>query len=433
MKMTRHQIPLILLLLAGLQFYVGLMEPMLDGVGLAGMARVIRHGHLAPLGLAFLSVLVIPGALSHMGRMVRLWLLWVIVFMVLMTLVGIFRGAFANALLLDAGVYEAFVVSVVVGSRKENWKWLDRYFRWLFYLGAVLMLAELLVIERAVREEVISSEAYRMRTVLFAWPFLLFTIALVKKRHQLATLAGVALIVFMYVVFQKRAPTIRMAVALLLFITLLPGIRLRHRLTLRMGVSLVALLCWIGATVLMNNRPETGSIMSESTSALASRFQGSGGLIETITSQNERLKEALFFFNQASPLEIIVGKGFGGAVEVPWTWGPGLEVKEAGRTYYGIYSMHIGITHPLLKGGLIFLLFFFGGWVVLLIRYRRYRDDTRAQACWAVVLLNLLFMTVETLWGPASVVMVILIGVCMGYMCRSTFGDKRPVIKEQQT
>ena len=98
-----------------------------------------------------------------------------------------------------------------------------------------------------------------------------------------------------------------------------------------------------------------------------------------------------------------------------------MDIVEDGRTFYGVYSMHIGLSHPLLKGGFFFWIIFFGGWMMFLSRYRRYRSDPRALACWAVVLINFLFMSVETLWGSSNVVTVILVGFCMGYLGNRKF------------
>ena len=98
-----------------------------------------------------------------------------------------------------------------------------------------------------------------------------------------------------------------------------------------------------------------------------------------------------------------------------------MEITEDGRTFYGVYSMHIGLSHPLLKGGIFFWLIFFGGWLMFLARFRRYRSDPNAIACWAVVLTNFLFMSVETLWGSSNVVTVILVGFCMGYLGNRKF------------
>ncbi len=151
--------------------------------------------------------------------------------------------------------------------------------------------------------------------------------------------------------------------------------------------------------------------------ALADRFQ-------TITSEeNERWVEAGYFFDDVDGLELAAGKGFGGAVRVPYSWPPGMDIVEDGRTYYGIYSMHIGLTEPLLKGGLLFWFLFFGGWMVFLVRFRRYKNDPRAIAAWGILLLNLTFMSVETLWGPGNVVLVMLLGFCVGYLAQRRFWE----------
>jgi hypothetical protein len=286
------------------------------------------------------------------------------------------------------------------------------------------MAFELLVIETADRQESISSVAYQIRAVLFAWPLLLFTSPMRKNSEKIAMVVGMALIVIMYVLFQKRAPTVRVLFAILIFLWLLPGVSKPVRMKLRLAIvggicGLVMASPWITPS-----ERDTTNIVSESSVALASRFQAEGGLFDMITKENERWIEAGFFFDEANGIELMIGKGFGGAVPVPWWWPPRMKIVENGQTYYGVYSMHIGLTHPLLKGGFVFWFLFFGGWIVFLLRYRRYRSDPRALACWAVVALNFLFMSVETLWGSGNVVTVIMVGFCMGYLGNRKFWER---------
>jgi len=413
---------MLLLALCAIQFYIGILEPFLVGIGISSdLVRLIRHGHLAPLGLAFVLFIIMPRAMSPIARPVSSWLAWVIVAMISMLVLGLIRGVFFGAALLDAGVYEAFVVAFMVGAQHENWDKAHRFFSALFYVGAVLMVVELLLIETAVRDESIKSEAYQIRSVLFAWPLLLFTAGTGTRLQKVATAAGMGLIVLMYVLFQKRAPTVRVAFALCLFLLLVPGVVNGARMKLRAFVIAGSVVIILIAGFLGSIQSDSTNVVSESSMALADRFQGSGGVMDTLTKENQRWLEAEFFFNEASELEIIFGKGFGGAVPVEWWWSPGMDITEAGRTFYGVYSMHIGLSHPLLKGGFFFWLIFFGGWMMFLIRFRRYRSDPRALACWAVVLINFIFMSVETLWGSSNVVTVILVGFCMGYLGNRKF------------
>ena len=192
---------------------------------------------------------------------------------------------------------------------------------------------------------------------------------------------------------------------------------------LRLSALVATISIFIGVSYVSKLGDDASNLVSKSSVALADRFQSSGNLLKTITTENERWIEVGFFFEDADAVELAIGKGFGGAVEVPWWWPVGMEITESGRTYYGIYSMHIGLTHALLKGGLLFWLLFFGGWVVFLYRFRRYKDDPRALAAWGVLLLNLLFMTVETLWGPGNVVLVMLLGFCVGYLSQRRFWE----------
>jgi hypothetical protein len=413
---------MILLGIAALQFFIGILEPFFVDIGInPEPIRFIRHAHLAPLGLAFLVLIGMQGAMTSVARPVAGWLVWVVVAMISMLIIGLLRGVFFSAALLDAGIYEAFVVAFLVGARHENWKIVHRFFAVLFYSGVVIMAVELLLIESAVRDDSISSVAYHVRSVLFAWPLLLFTAGTAPRFQKLGTAAGMGLIVLMYVLFQKRAPTVRVAFALLLFLWLVPGVVRAVRMKLRLFVVAGTLSVLLFSGFMASTQSESANVVSESSMALADRFQGSSGFMDTLTKENQRWEEAKFFFNEASELELVFGKGFGGAVPVAWWWSPGLDITEDGRTFHGVYSMHIGLSHPLLKGGFFFWCIFFGGWVMLLFRLKRYRSDPRAVACWAVVLLNFVFMSVETLWGSSNVVTVILIGFCMGYLGNRKF------------
>ena len=415
---------MLLLVLSMVQFYLGILDPVLVGLGLnSELVRMLRHAHLAPLGLAFILLLLMPDVLRSVAKPVSGWLAWVIVLMLSMFVLGVLRGVFLGAAFLDAGVYQAFVVAFIVGSRHENWDRMHRFFSILFFIGAAIMVVELLLIETAVRDESIQSAAYEIRGVLFAWPLLLFTASRGTLVQKFATAGGMGLIVLMYVLFQKRAPTVRVAFAILLFLWLLPGVVAGARLKLRAFVLAAIIMALVVAAFWRTGHSDETNVVSESSVALADRFQGSSGVMDTLTKENQRWFEAEFFFDEASELEIVFGKGFGGAVPVPWWWSPGMDITENGRTFYGVYSMHIGLSHPLLKGGLFFWILFFGGWLMFLSRYRSYRNDPKALACWAVVFINFLFMSVETLWGSSNVVTVILVGYCMGYLGNRIFWE----------
>jgi hypothetical protein len=82
-RLGTQDLPMILLGIAALQFFIGILEPFFVDIGInPEPIRFIRHAHLAPLGLAFLVLIGMQGAMTSVARPVAGWLVWVVVAMI---------------------------------------------------------------------------------------------------------------------------------------------------------------------------------------------------------------------------------------------------------------------------------------------------------------------------------------------------------------
>ena len=267
----------------------------------------------------------------------------------------------------------------------------------------------------------VATVAYRTQGALAFWPLLLLTARARRPRTMALVFAGVFFVLAQQVLFQKRAPTLRVLLGLLVFLLVLPPLWSR------------AAAAWTGA------RERRVRIVFLATGALALAvaltlapwlFQGqlaglfqrmsgqaySGGPAAMLTWENERFFEAGMFLSTLEPSDWVLGRGFGGhfVADEPG-WGVWLDdLQEFGRR-----QLHVGLLMPFFKGGLALSLVYYAGLLLALSRVRLALATPLGAAAFFIVLLHSLFLLQEGWFIMSASFDLTMVGLCLGWLLRT--------------
>jgi hypothetical protein len=320
---------------------------------------------------------------------------------------------------------------VVLGSQRAVWKDVDPALVVLFLAGLALSAVGMTEITRVVSEEFAEDRAgptivaYRMQGALAFWPLLFLTARLRRPLTALLIFAGVFFVFGQQILFQKRSPSVRVLLYVVVFLVVLPRLLPRAPQARRH----LAAFAVAGAVAVMVALTAAPWLFEAQASGLLRRLSGqaySGGAAAMLTWENERFFEAGMFFRTLEPQELVFGRGFGGYF-VPDTpgWGEWLEdVSVVGRR-----QLHVGGLMPFFKGGFALALVYYAGLAYSLWRGRRALLEPLGAAAFFVVLVHAVFLLQEG-WFTMSVSFdLFAVGLCMGHLL-SRGRDRSP---EQRT
>jgi hypothetical protein len=339
------------------------------------------------------------------------------------------KGYVINAVVQDLCPYLVIVSAVILGSNRRVWKDVNPALVGLFLAGLVLSAIGMTEITRVITEETAEDRAgpaivaYRMQGALAFWPLLFLTARLRRPLTALLVFAGVFFVFGQQILFQKRSPSARVLVYVVLFLVVLPRLLRRdgapkgkrHLAAFAIAAGGAAMVALTAAPWLFEGQAE----------ALLGRLSGeaySGGAAAMLTWQNERFFEAGMFFRTLEPQELVFGRGFGGYF-VPDTpgWGEWLDdVNVVGRR-----QLHVGGLMPFFKGGLALSLVYYAGLAYALRRGRHALREPLGAAAFFVVLVSTVFLLQEGWFAMSMSFDLFAVGLCMGYLL-SRERDWRP-------
>jgi len=403
--------------IAPLASYAGVLSValLLPAVASYGLRAGSLFGTLVPQARLWLSVVL---ALC-MGLFVYGWLV---------------RGFAINAAVHDLAPYLVVLAAVVLGSVRRAWADVDPYLFALFLaalaVNAIAMADMTTVVSEADADVRAARDVlgYRTQWALAFWPLLLLTARLRPPRVALLIFAGWFFVLGQQVLFQKRSPTVRAVLFMLIFLLILPLLRRRsqaldHRARGR-GMAATAtgerrtaaMIVGVGAVAVVMALTVAPWLFRGQATGLARRLSGqsySGGPAAMLTWENERFFEARMFLRTVQPHEVAFGRGFGGyfvAEESGWgAWMEDLH-QVASR------ALHVGVLMPFFKGGLLLAVAYYSGLALVLLRGRRSLADPFAAAAFFVVLLHAVFLLQESWFSLSSSFDHVMVGLCMGYL-----------------
>jgi hypothetical protein len=381
----------------------------------------------------FSVVLLAPAALAYgarsgglFGRLSTGGALWVGVVLTL-ALALFFRGWLAEGFVVTAAAHDlapylVVLAFTVIGSEPAAWRDLDRYLIVLFVAGLVVnglgMTEMTQVVGEAYAEDRagVTTVAYRTQGALAFWPLLLLTARGRRPLTMFLIFGGVLFVLAQQILFQKRAPTTRVLLFLLVFLVVLPLLAPHRRPAAGGERRVLALFALALALCVGTALTVTPWLFQGQLSGLASRMSGqayAGGAAGMLTTENERFHEAAVFLRTVEPGDLAFGRGFGGYFKPDATWwGTWLDdVNEFGRR-----QLHVGGLMPFFKGGFALAIAYYAGVVLALGRGFRRRFEPRAAAAFFIVLLHVVFLAQEG-WFMMSISFdLALVGLCLGHL-----------------
>jgi hypothetical protein len=388
----------------------------------ASQAGLLSVALLVPAVLSY--GLRTGGLFCRLTAGARVWAGLVLALAVLLLLYGwIEKGYQLTAVLHDFAPYVVIVLCAALGSVSRAWEDVDGLLVALFVAALAVNALGMEGVTEVISERQSDDRAgvevvgYRTQGALAFWPLLFLTARLRRRHVAVVAFAGVCFVVAQQILFQKRAPTLRIALFLLVFFVVLPRLP-RARLAMPKGGEK-----WVrtafGATAL------AGLLLAGTLApwlfrgqlaGLRERISGErygGGAAGMLTYQNERFYEVGMFMDTLEPQEWVLGRGFGGYfVPADPEWGVWLDdVREYGRR-----QLHVGGLMPFFKGGLVLALAYYSGLLMALVRGRRQFADPFAAAVFFVLALHAVFLVQEGWFVMSMSFDLAMVGLCMGYL-----------------
>ncbi len=183
-----------------------------------------------------------------------------------------------------------------------------------------------------------ASEGYNVSPILDFWPFI-FGLGILRKKNDIwKVLCMGAFVAYLalQIHFVKRAPSARSLIMFVAAFYLLSKINQKVKFRQAFLYSLIFITIFI---TIFN---------FSSLGALKEKFQ---------TKDTSRVDEGIIMLQQIGLIDWFVGKGMGGTYKINDSEGAGV-VKLDDSGTEGKAILHIGILNPLLKGGIILLLFY---------------------------------------------------------------------------
>jgi hypothetical protein len=392
-----------------------------DGVtSLASLAGLLSVGLLAPAVVGYgLRAGSLFGTLVPVGR---IWVVAVLALSIFLFFFGwLTKGNVITACLHDLAPYLVLLACAVLGSIPRVWQDSDRLLVALFAVGLVINAVGMTEITQVVSESYAEDRAgvgivaYRTQGALAFWPLLFLTARLRSSRVALLAIAGVFFVLAQQILFQKRAPSFRIALYMLVFLFVLPLLRRPQTPAPSEGRVRTWFLA-VGALALVVAITVAPWLFHGQIAGLFERISGqrySGGATGMLTFENERFLEVAMFLRTMHAEEWAFGRGFGGYyVPDETSWGIWLDdVNEFGRR-----QLHVGALMPLLKGGLVFMVAYYTGLLAALVRGARSLSEPFAAACFFVLVLHALFLMQEGFFMMSVSFDLTMVGLCMGHL-----------------
>lgn len=402
------------------------------------------------LSVALLPPVVLAYGLKDgdpFGRLVfgaRLWLLALGAVVILCFLHGWVEKEYAIAPVLhDLAPYVVVMSFVVLGSMPRVWSDTDGFL--VALLAAALLvnaigmteMTRVVSAEHADDRAGVATVAYRTQGALAFWPLLFLTARLRRPRTAALLFTAVFFVLAQQVLFQKRAPSVRVLLFVAIFVFVLPRLWPRtagHPVTgpehkvrrLFAGVALVAAFVCVTAAPWLFEGQLAGLLRRISGEAYR------GGAAGMLTWENERFHEASMFFSTLEPQEYVFGRGFGGYFDPPEAgWGVWLEDMHV----IGRRQLHVGALMPFFKGGLLLVLAYYPGLLLALVRGRRLLSEPLAAAAFFVLAIQTVFLIQEGFFTLSVAFDLAMVGLCMGHLLavrahdpEARFARARPVV-----
>jgi hypothetical protein len=391
------------------------------GAGALGLATVAGIASVALLlPAATIYGLRADGPLGNLVDGARLWAVLLLGLSLLLFFYGwAVKGYRLNPVVHDLCPYLVIVGAVVLGSMSRVFADLDRPLLALLVVALVVNALGMTEITDVVSEIEAEDRAgiaiigYRTQGALAFWPLLFLT---ARQRRPVAAFLAYSAVFFVLaqqILFQKRGPSVRVLLFVVVFVFVLPRlVRPRSPEGRRSSVTFAS----AGALALAVSLTAAPWLFEGQLAGLMKRISGQayeGGAAGMLTYENERFFEAGMFLRTLEPEELLLGRGFGGYF-IPQVEGWGGLMEDLGVV--ARRQLHVGGLMPFFKGGLALFVSYYAALALALARGRRFLAQPVAAAAFFVLVIHALFLTLEGWFIMSSSFDLLMVGLCMGYL-----------------
>ncbi len=286
-----------------------------------------------------------------------------------LTVYGVLNGSPMRLVVFDLINLSVVLLGFILGRRDEVW----REIRWpvglLSLVSAVCCFAltdTAILTNRSLLNE--QTGSIFEPTLAIVTLFAMVASADRKPLYYYVTLTASMGALLVYLYYARRGISVRCLSEILLAAILLPLLN-GDRKRAWLGIATVPVIV---VAILLVFPLDT----------LIGRFRGEFGLMDTLTTRNERLYEARLMFQEFSFFDTVFGRGMGGSF-LQSTIAAEEFVTEEHGSYSGKYMTHGGAYYPVLKGGLLFALLYYLPTALLWLR--PVRDPITRAAAWGAL------------------------------------------------
>lgn len=346
-----------------------------------------------------------PGKLSY-----QLHLIGFVVLITLLAIMGVFYGNLRHNVILEIGLFTIVACFLYLGQYDQVWSDIEAPLTLISAAGLILIGISLsrpgvtLDDSGVIVNEVefvgrfgVGRLGYDLKPLMGLVP-LAFALAYMRKRSDWLRLLGVGGIILAFafeLYFQKRSTTVVLAMycGWTMLLAALFFRQISIGAVVMIVIGLVAVFSLVGREII------TGWV-------------GRYGQENLVT--NSRFYEAKSMLDGFNGVDVMIGRGLGGWYDPPLGWKAGLmDVTESGHV--ARKSLHVGLFYPMLKGGLLLMVVYYGFFVrAFLPKGRRWYQDRFNLAALSVLPVYWLY---QGIGGPPSITTLhqaIIVGLCCG-------------------
>ncbi len=312
----------------------------------------------------------------------------------------------------DLRLYLRFFFMFWIGYQWADFNRIKKAMMVIMVLGILLNLLSLGSVSTLLRAHITEKPlVYQIQYLLIPSTFYILLFQTLTRREKIIVLAAFSLCALEQILFQKRLPTARIAMTLFAFyyVTSIMKrnfgsfvIETSKKITLLLGIFGISsiLLLLIGFNV--------GIYLT----ALSVRYTGRGGNIKENLEEDQRWKIGeIFYADLEKSGEMITGRGFGGVV-----YNQTFHMKDDyNRGFRAVAEM--GIPAMMLKGGILLVIYFSMLLLIILWRFRLFKDNVFSFAIWTHAFIWFVFLYPEgfivNIASPDEMLVAYSLGACI--------------------
>lgn len=323
--------------------------------------------------------------------------------LIVLSIYGIFQGNLLRNIFIELWAYSVVICFMILGQYDRVWRDLEKPFIVIFWAAFAMVVSAIPYARQHLLDGGLSSVdfissrptytlAYDLSLLLDIWP-VIFTLALVSGKFRFQNILAIGVIVAYIAIeifFQKRAPTVRAGTYLLVGVLVLQYGK-PFRISKLLPIALISTLI---------------VFMMLPTAALFDRFA---------ETDNSRFEEVRVAFSEMDGLDLLIGRGMGGYVELKELRHRLVQqvVNENGD--YGRTILHIGAFYPVLKGGVVFFLLHLSFLWPFIARFRdsKWMQNDYNRVSVIVLPVYVIFRLIEGPFSSGAVFDGVIFGLCV--------------------